>query len=70
MGIRSAAQALDLDFITVGWERYDLVIPQEHLPHPGVAHLLALLVDEDFKRELGMQPGYDARAMGVVQHDS
>ena len=40
LGIRAAARALGTDFIPVGMERYDLVIPNEHLSHPPVAALL------------------------------
>jgi len=64
MGVRSAAQALGLDFVWVGWERYDFVIPCEHLEHPVVAHLLAALNDADFIQQLGAQPGYDVRETG------
>ena len=46
------------------------MIPQEYLEHPGVAHLLTLLADADFKRELSKQPGYDARETGVIQYET
>ncbi|MCC7449810.1 MAG: molybdopterin biosynthesis protein [Anaerolineae bacterium] len=68
MGVRSAAIAMGLDFIPVGWERYDLVIPAAHLEHTGVQHLLSLLDDREFKRALGEQPGYDTRQTGQVQY--
>ena len=48
LGIRAAARALGTDFIPVGMERYDLVIPNEHLDHPPVAALLAILRDPTF----------------------
>jgi putative molybdopterin biosynthesis protein len=31
MGIRAAANALGLDFVPVAEERYDLIIPLQHL---------------------------------------
>lgn len=67
LGVRSAAIALDLDFVPVGWERYDLVIPASHRSHPGVEHLLAVLGGDEFRRSLAAQPGYDTRETGKVQ---
>jgi putative molybdopterin biosynthesis protein len=65
--VRSAALALGLDFISVGWERYDLAIPAAHLEHSGVQHLIAVLNSAEFQRALGAQPGYDVRETGKVQ---
>lgn len=70
LGVRSGAVALNLEFIPVGWERYDLVIPTEHLSHPGVKGLLEVLHDSEFKQALAEQPGYDARETGTVQYTS
>ena len=67
LGVRSAALSLGLDFVPVGWERYDLCIPAAHLQHPGVQGLLDLLQDDSFRRALGQQPGYDSRETGVQQ---
>lgn len=62
LGVRSAALAMGLDFISVGWERYDLVIPEPHLAH--VEPLLAVLGDASFQQALAAQPGYDTRETG------
>jgi len=67
MGVRSAAVALNLDFVSVGWERYDLAIPERYVQHPGVQGILALLNDDEFREALGGQPGYDVRETGKVQ---
>lgn len=67
LGVRSAANALGLDFISVGWERYDLVIPMAHVDHPGIQGLLTVLRSEDFQHALSAQPGYDTRETGIVQ---
>jgi putative molybdopterin biosynthesis protein len=66
MGVRSAAIALGLDFVPVGWERYDLVIPDAHRDHPGVARLLDTLRSAVFIAALGAQPGYDTGETGKV----
>jgi molybdate-binding protein len=65
LGVRGAAIALDLDFIPVGWERYDLVIPGKHLEH--VQHLLDVLRSDIWRQALSAQPGYDTRETGKIQ---
>lgn len=70
LGVRSAALALGLDFISVGWERYDLVIPMEHSEHPGIVALLDVLTQDDFKAALSEQPGYRTGLTGTVQYES
>jgi putative molybdopterin biosynthesis protein len=69
LGVRSASQALDLDFISVGWERYDLAIPAMYLDLAGVAHLLEVLQSATFKQALQAQPGYDTRETGTMQYE-
>jgi putative molybdopterin biosynthesis protein len=70
LGVRSGAIAMDLDFISVGWERYDLVIPIEHLEHPGIQAILEILHSADFQQMLATQPGYDPHETGKVQYQS
>lgn len=67
LGVRSAAIALNLDFISVGWERYDLVIPLAHLANPGMMHLLDVLRGAEFQAALRQHPGYDTTETGVEQ---
>jgi putative molybdopterin biosynthesis protein len=66
MAVRSAAIALGLDFISIGWERYDLVIPAAQFKHPIVEQILGVVGDEDFKQLLAAQPGYAVRESGAV----
>ena len=66
MGLRSAAEAMGLDFIGVTWERYDLVIPERFLDHAGVQALLEVLRGDAFKRDLGAQSGYRSDETGLV----
>jgi putative molybdopterin biosynthesis protein len=67
LGVHSAALALGLDFVSLGWERYDLAIPAAHLEHSGVQHLITVLNGAEFRRALGAQPGYDVSETGKVQ---
>jgi putative molybdopterin biosynthesis protein len=64
MGIRNAAMALDLDFIPVTHERYDLVIPAAYFDLPMIQHLVGLLHDDEFRAAVAAQPGYDVSKMG------
>ncbi len=66
MGLRSAAEAMGLDFIGLTWERFDLAIPRRHLETAPVQALLETLNDADFKRELGAQSGYRSDQTGQV----
>jgi putative molybdopterin biosynthesis protein len=64
LGIAAAAQALELDFVPLFQERYDLVIPQTYAHHALLAPLLDLLADERFRRTVAAMPGYDVACMG------
>ncbi len=64
MGILSAANALGLDFIPLMEERYDLIIPEEHIVLPMVARLLDIIVSEEFKKQLEGLGGYALRDTG------
>lgn len=66
MGIAAAAQALNLDFVPLFQERYDLVIPLTSLEGGLLEPLLDCLQDEAFRRAVAAMPGYDVTAMGTV----
>ena len=70
LGIRRAAIALGLDFVPMGWERYDFVIPQVYRDHQGIRALLAILNQDDFKQALREQPGYNTHLTGTLQYQS
>jgi putative molybdopterin biosynthesis protein len=69
LGVRSAALALDLDFVPVSWERFDLIIPHTHADHPGVRAILNLLTDDNFRQDLADQPGYRTDQTGQLQYE-
>jgi len=69
LGIHAAARALNLDFIPLYQERYDLIIPLETYHSEKIQPLLALLQEPDFKQAIEALPGYDTRSMGrLVAH--
>ena len=69
LGIRAAANALNLDFVPIAEERYDLIVPQPFLDDPKVMSLLDLIgKDEDFKNSVLALGGYNLRDCGKVMY--
>lgn len=67
IGIRSAAQLFELDFVPLQAARYDLVVPKAYLKsHPTLAHLFETLVSRPFRDELDALGGYDTSETGKV----
>lgn len=66
LGIPAAAQALDLDFIPLFQERYDLVIPKVYAESDLLAPLFELLADSEFRAAVAALPGYDVSVMGSL----
>jgi len=66
LGIAAAAHALDLDFIPLYKERYDLVVPLDYANQELLDPLWDLLTDADFKHMVASMPGYDISNMGTI----
>ena len=66
MGIAAAAQALDLGFVPLFQERYDLVIPAAHFESELIAPLFSVLKNPAFQAAVGQMPGYDTDKMGEI----
>ncbi len=64
LGIAAAAQALNLDFIPLYQERYDLVIPKRYYEDSLLEPLLETLKDQDFQKAVERLPGYNIENMG------
>jgi len=70
LAIRAAAVALDLDFIPVAHERYDLILPKAFLHDPKVIALLQTIREnEEFRRTVANLGGYDLRDCGRVIYE-
>ena len=65
-GISAVAGLLDLDFIPIRWERYDLMISKERFFDKGVQFFLGLLVEDSFKKLGANFSGYDLKLSGKV----
>jgi putative molybdopterin biosynthesis protein len=66
LGIAAAAQALNLDFIPLFQERYDLVIPIQYAKSDLLAPVFDILRDGSFSKAVAELPGYDITPMGMV----
>lgn len=67
VGIRSAAQLYELDFVPLQAARYDLVVPKAYLKsHPTLAHLFETLVSRPFRNEIEALGGYDTSETGKL----
>ena len=65
-GLRATAVAWNLDFIPLGEERYDLVIPRAEYESPRLQSLLHALHSAEFRRTAQSFAGYDLARMGKV----
>ncbi|MDA8431476.1 MAG: molybdopterin biosynthesis protein, partial [Nitrospiraceae bacterium] len=71
MAILASAKALDLDFIPLAKERYDLAVPAEYLSMPPVLALLRIIAgDREFRSGVEALGGYDTSDMGKVMYES
>ncbi len=70
MGILTSALALDLDFMPVAKERYDLLIRKEYLELPMIKALIDIIQnDKDFSNTISNMGGYDVRDMGKIMYE-
>jgi len=65
-GIRAVADVLDIGFIPLRWERYDLMISKERFFDKGVQLFLSLLHESAFRKLVNDSSGYDLELTGKV----
>lgn len=66
LGVLSAARAMELDFVPLKTERYDLAIPVEHYESELLKPLLFLVRSGEFRKAVDSVGGYDTVDMGRV----
>ena len=66
LGIYAAATALDLDFIPVVTEQYDLVIPAEHFESDNIQQLIEIVNSSQFKKRVDALGGYSTQKTGEI----
>ena len=66
LGINAAAKALDLEFIPVVTEQYDLIIPQTHFESENIQLMLETINSREFKRRAEELGGYSTEKTGEI----
>lgn len=66
LGIHAAAKALDLDFIPVVTEQYDLIIPGEYFKSENIQLLLQTISSREFKHRVEGLGGYSTEKTGTI----
>ena len=70
-GIRAVAALLDIGFVPLRWERYDLLISKERFFDEGIQRFLGLLHEDDCRQLIDESFGYDLQLSGkMVYPDS
>ena len=64
MGIHAAAKALDLDFVPIEQEQYDLIVPTRMLDQPNIQDTLNTMRSGNFKKRVAALGGYDPSRSG------
>jgi putative molybdopterin biosynthesis protein len=65
-GIRAVAGLLDIDFIPLRWERFDLMISKERFFDKGIQRFLGLLHENEFRDIATLLEGYDVNLGGKM----
>jgi putative molybdopterin biosynthesis protein len=66
LGIFAAARALNLDFIPLEKEQYDLIIPSTALDHPNIQAVLKTIRSKHFRERVLSLGGYDPSKSGQM----
>jgi putative molybdopterin biosynthesis protein len=69
MGILPAAAALGLDFIPIGTERYDLIIPGAYFENEKIQRVIETIRLQEFKEQVLRMGGYDVSKTGEELRD-
>jgi excisionase family DNA binding protein len=68
IGIFAAAKLLNLDFIPLATERFDLIIPSQDLQNRAVKALREVLCSDEFKVDVNQMGGYNTRDTGKIMY--
>ena len=66
LGVRAAAFALHLDFVPLGTEEYDLVIPKAFAEDERIQTLLTVIRSQVFREKVTAMGGYDVSRSGEI----
>jgi len=66
LGIPAAAQALNLDFVPIAHETYQVILRKEDAESVLLRPFLMLMADPEFMRAVRSLPGYTVDDMGKL----
>jgi putative molybdopterin biosynthesis protein len=69
LGILPAARALGLDFVPIGTERYDLIIPALYFTDDKIQKVIETICSREFKDMVLRMGGYDVSRTGEELKD-
>jgi excisionase family DNA binding protein len=64
--VRVVAGLLNLDFIPLRWERYDMMVLKERFFEEGVQRFMGILHESAFRNQARELPGYDLSSAGKM----
>ncbi|RCW51644.1 substrate-binding domain-containing protein [Halanaerobium sp. ST460_2HS_T2] len=67
LGIRAAAEVMDVDFLPLAEEKYDLIFREEILDYPQIQDLINLIKQEEIKNKIENLGGYQCRKTGEIR---
>ena len=68
IGVYSAAEAMDLDFIPLGEEKYEFVLYKESIDNPEIQDFISLLKSDQFKERVDSLGGYTTTDTGEIRY--
>ena len=66
MGVYSAANSMGLDFVPVGEEHYDFLVPVKLLEDERVKRFVEVLTSDEFKKRITKFGGYGLDGIGEI----
>ncbi|MCM1992547.1 molybdopterin biosynthesis protein [Oceanirhabdus seepicola] len=66
LGVYSAAEMMDLDFIPLCKEEYDVAVPEEYLEMDIIKEFIKVIKSEEFSKELDRLGGYEYSSIGEI----
>ena len=66
IGVYSAAKIMDLDFIPIGDEHYDIVLPSEYLELDSFKEFFEIIKSDEYKKKLIEMGGYEFHNLGEM----
>lgn len=66
LGIRAAAEVMDVDFLPLAEEKYDLIIKENRMDDPRINKLIELINQAEIKAKIEKLGGYNCQETGEI----